>query len=263
VNDFIKENNKKQDEDLLVVSGLTVSFGGLTAVDGMDFKISDRGIRGVIGPNGAGKTTFFNAITGFVKAKAGSVLFKGEELLGLPTDTVAKRGIIRTFQNGGIFPEMSVIENVLTGYHRLCKSTIPGILLRSRYAIQEENDIIDRAIQYLETVGLSDIREQRAGDLSYGQQRIVEITRALFSKPTILFLDEPAAGLSSAEQQKLIDHLKRIAANPDQYIVLTDHSMMTICDFITVMNFGKKIGEGTPKEIQNNQGVIEAYLGRE
>ena len=265
--DSISGNHTKGNErEVLAIRGLTVSFGGLTAVDGMDFKIDNRAIRGVIGPNGAGKTTFFNAITGFVKPQAGQILFQGENILGLATHSIANKGIIRTFQNGGVFPEMSVIENVMSGYHRLYTSSISGIMLGRRNARKEEGEMIERAMLHLESLGLEEVMDKLAGDLSFGQQRLVEVARALFSKPKILFLDEPGAGLSAGEKATLVEILRETGQRKDQYIVLTDHSMdfiMTICDFITVMNFGRKIFEGTPEEIQNNSEVIDAYLGKE
>lgn len=265
--DFIRDSNIKGKEgEMLTITGLTVSFGGLTAVDGIDFRIDDRAIRGVIGPNGAGKTTFFNAITGFVKPQAGRILFQGQNILGLPTHSIANKGIIRTFQNGGVFPEMSVIENVMSGYHRLFTSTISGIVFGRRNARKEEAEMIDRARLHLDALGLAEVVDKLAGDLSFGQQRLVEVARALFSKPKILFLDEPGAGLSAGEKTTLVEILRETKQCQDQYIVLTDHSMdfiMTICDFITVMNFGRKIFEGTPEEIQNNTEVIDAYLGKE
>ncbi len=258
-------NAQGKEREVLTINGLTVRFGGLTAVDGIDFKINTRAIRGVIGPNGAGKTTFFNAITGFVKPQAGQILFQGEDILGLPTHSIAGKGIIRTFQNGGVFPEMSVIENVMSGYHRLFTSTIPAIMFGRRKARKEEGEMIERAMLHLRTLGLAAVVDKLAGDLSFGQQRLVEVARALFSEPKILFLDEPGAGLSSGEKATLVEILRETRQRQDQYIVLTDHSMdfiMTICDFITVMNFGKKIFEGTPEEIQNNAEVIDAYLGK-
>lgn len=264
--DSISDNSTKEIEgEVLAISRLTVRFGGLTAVDGMDFKINNRAIRGVIGPNGAGKTTFFNAITGFVKPQAGQILFQGENILGLPTHSIANRGIIRTFQNGGVFPEMSVIENVMSGYHRLFASSIPEIMFGRRNARKEESEMIERAMIHLKTLGFAEAADKLAGDLSFGQQRLVEVARALFSKPKILFLDEPGAGLSAGEKATLVEILRETRQGQDQYIVLTDHSMdfiMTICDFITVMNFGRKIFEGTPEEIQNNAEVIDAYLGK-
>ena len=265
--DSIRNNAREpNEEEVLTIRNLTVRFGGLTAVDGMDFTIDNLSIRGVIGPNGAGKTTFFNAITGFVKPQAGQILFQGESILGQASHSIARRGIIRTFQNGGVFPEMSVIENVMSGYHRLFTSSTVDIMIGRRKARREEIEMIEKAMVQLETVGLAGAADKLVGDLSFGQQRLVEVARALFSKPKILFLDEPGAGLSAGEKATLVDILRETRQRQDQYIVLTDHSMdfiMNICDFITVMNFGRKIFEGTPKEIQSNSEVIDAYLGKE
>ena len=265
--DSIRDNRRKPNqEDVLTIRKLTVRFGGLTAVDGMDFTIDSLSIRGVIGPNGAGKTTFFNAITGFVKPQAGEIFFQGESILGLPSHRIASRGIIRTFQNGGVFPEMSVIENVMSGYHRLFTSSTADIMVGRRNARREETEMIEKAMVQLESLGLAEAADKLVGDLSFGQQRLVEVARALFSKPKILFLDEPGAGLSAGEKATLVDILRETRQRQEQYIVLTDHSMdfiMNICDFITVMNFGRKIFEGTPGEIQSNSEVIDAYLGKE
>jgi len=267
VKDFTKDNRRMPNqEDVLTIRKLTVRFGGLTAVDGMDFTIDSLSIRGVIGPNGAGKTTFFNAITGFVKPQAGEIFFQGESILGLPSHRIASRGIIRTFQNGGVFPEMSVIENVMSGYHRLFTSSTADIMVGRRNARREETEMIEKAMVQLGTLGLAEAADKLVGDLSFGQQRLVEVARALFSKPKILFLDEPGAGLSAGEKATLVDILRETRQRQEQYIVLTDHSMdfiMNICDFITVMNFGRKIFEGTPGEIQSNSEVIDAYLGKE
>ncbi len=267
VKDSIRDNRRKPNqEDVLTIRKLTVRFGGLTAVDGMDFTIDSLSIRGVIGPNGAGKTTFFNAITGFVKPQAGEIFFQGESILGLPSHSIASRGIIRTFQNGGVFPEMSVIENVMSGYHRLFTSSTADIMVGRRNARREETEMIEKAMVQLESLGLAEAADKLVGDLSFGQQRLVEVARALFSKPKILFLDEPGAGLSAGEKATLVDILRETRQRQEQYIVLTDHSMdfiMNICDFITVMNFGRRIFEGTPGEIQSNSEVIDAYLGKE
>jgi branched-chain amino acid transport system ATP-binding protein len=267
VKDSIRDNRRKPNqEDVLTIRKLTVRFGGLTAVDGMDFTIDSLSIRGVIGPNGAGKTTFFNAITGFVKPQAGEIFFQGESILGLPSHRIAGRGIIRTFQNGGVFPEMSVIENVMSGYHRLFTSSTADIMVGRRNARREETEMIEKAMVQLESLGLAEAADKLVGDLSFGQQRLVEVARALFSKPKILFLDEPGAGLSAGEKATLVDILRETRQRQEQYIVLTDHSMdfiMDICDFITVMNFGRRIFEGTPGEIQSNSEVIDAYLGKE
>lgn len=250
---------------LLDVQQVSVKFGGLMALDRVDLRVETPGIRGVIGPNGAGKTTLFNAITGFVPVQNGSIRYEGEEIAGYEPHVVAGKGIIRTFQHVGIFPEMSVLENVMTGHYRLSQSSLLEIAFGLQRGIREEKEVKEKALRVLESVGLSGAYKSRTGDLSYGQQRLVEIARALISEPKLLLLDEPGAGLSSAEKEHLIFLLRKFSKHQSVHILLTDHSMdfiMGICDFITVLNYGKKIGEGTPKEIQENEEVIEAYLGR-
>lgn len=258
-------DKKNTDNTFFLVSELTVQFGGLVALKKVNMEVKEKGIKGIIGPNGAGKTTLFNAITGFVKAASGEIRYKGTNISGLEPHDIAKRGVIRTFQNGGIFHEMSVLENVMTGYHRLTRANLWEIALRIKAAKSEEGEIRNKALEILRNIKLSGLAEYRTGDLSFGQQRLVEIGRALISDPQLLLLDEPGAGLSSTERTDLVVLLKRISGEQGIYILLTDHSMefvMEICDYITVLNYGENIGEGTPKEIQENVKVIEAYLGK-
>ena len=257
--------NEENEQPLLLIDSATVNFGGLTALDHVDLRVEEKGIRGIIGPNGAGKTTLFNTITGFIKADAGEIKYKGESILGLHPHDIAKKGIIRTFQHSGIFPEMSVLENVMTGYNRLTEASLLEIVFRLNKAKSEERKIKKESLEMLETFNLLGFAEQRTGDLSYGQQRLVEISRALLSHPNLLLLDEPAAGLSSSERNDLNQLLQTISKEKGIYILLADHSMdfvMEVCDYITVLNYGKKIAEGSPKEIQQNEEVIEVYLGR-
>jgi branched-chain amino acid transport system ATP-binding protein len=258
--------NEDNGHPFLLVKGLTVEFGGLSALMNVHLEVSQGGIRGIIGPNGAGKTTLFNALTGFVKAAAGEVKYQGEEILGLRPHEIAKKGVIRTFQGGGIFSEMNVLENLMTGYHRLLESSLLEVAFRFRKNRSEARKIREKALRLLEALKLEDLAESLAGDLSFGQQRLVELGRALMSDPKLLLLDEPAAGLSSSERDDLIQLLNGIAGGNGIYILLTDHSMdfvMGICDYITVLNYGQVIGEGIPEDIQKNREVIEAYLGHE
>jgi branched-chain amino acid transport system ATP-binding protein len=265
VKNYTNKFHEGNGKPVLLLSRLTVKFGGLTALEDVDLEVKEKGIKGIIGPIGAGKTTLFNAITGFIKADSGEIQYKGESILGLHPHDIAKKGIIRTFQLSGIFPEMSVLENVMTGYHRLTKTSLLDIILRLRKAKAEERKIKEEALELLKTFNLLGLAQQRTGDLSYGQQRLVEISRALMSGVNLLLLDEPAAGLSSSERQDLNQLLRSISKERSIYILLADHSMdfvMDVCDHITVLNYGKKIAEGSPKEIQQNEEVIEVYLGR-
>jgi len=266
VKSYTRMSNEDNRHPFLLVKGLTVEFGGLSALMNVDLEVSEGGIRGIIGPNGAGKTTLFNALTGFVKAAAGEVKYQGEDILGLRPYEIAKKGVIRTFQGGGIFSEMNVLENLMTGYHRLLESSLLEVAFRFRKNKSEAKKIWGKALRLLEALKLKDLAESLAGDLSFGQQRLVELGRALMSDPKLLLLDEPAAGLSSSERDDLIQLLKGIAGGNGIYILLTDHSMdfvMGICDYITVLNYGQVIGEGKPEDIQKNREVIEAYLGHE
>jgi branched-chain amino acid transport system ATP-binding protein len=265
VKNYTGNLNKDNLQSILLLKDITVNFGGLTALDGVDLEINEKGIRGIIGPNGAGKTTLFNTITGYIKADEGEIKYNGEDLLGLPPHNIARKGIIRTFQLGGIFPEMSALENIMTGYYRKSKTNLLEVALRLKKGKSEEIEIREKALQIMEDFDLSDLAEQRASDLSFGQQRLVEIGRALMSDPELLLSDEPAAGLSSTERYNLIQLLKTISEEKGIYILLADHSMdfvMEICDYITALNYGKKIAEGKPQEIQQNKEVLEAYLGR-
>ena len=260
---------REQDKDkqpVLDVRNLGIDFGGLTAVDGFNITVGPTEISGLIGPNGAGKTTIFNLLTGVYQPTRGSVLINGIDIKGMPTHKVNRLGIARTFQNIRLFTDMTALDNVKVGMHHAIKCSFLSSLLHLPSYYKAEKKANEKAMELLDFMGLADVADVKAGSLPYGVQRRLEIVRALATNPSIILLDEPAAGMNPSETTERMHQIRRMRDTFHIAIFLIEHDMnlvMNVCEAIAVVNYGRLIAKGTPDEIRANPAVIEAYLGKE
>ena len=251
-------------EPLLKVQGVSVNFSGLKALANVTFDAHAGEVRAVIGPNGAGKTTLFNAISGYEESTEGTIYFKGTPIHGLAPHEIAIKGVRRTFQNGGLFPELTALENVLAGLHMHIDGSFLGIVMGLGEAREAEREGIARARRLLDLMDLGAIADQPVKDLSGGQQRMVEIVRTLATEPPLLLLDEPVVGLAPPMRDRMMEIIRRLAGEEGIGIILIEHIIdlvMSGSDVIVVLSSGEVIAEGTPDEIRQNREVLEAYLG--
>lgn len=249
---------------LLEIKELSIHFGGVKAVQEVTFSVEKGDFIGLIGPNGAGKTTVFNAVTGVVVPTKGTIYFDGRQLNGMRPDRISHLGIARTFQNIRIYPKMSALDNVAIGLDSHASYHTVSAMLGLPHVRRRDKEIRETCLEFLDQVGIVQYKDSETGSLPYGIQRKVEIARALATRPKLLFLDEPAAGMNTAESMELVSFLQTLHENTGIAIVLIEHHLevvMEVCKKIHVLNLGQMLASGTPKEIQNNQDVITAYLG--
>jgi len=249
---------------ILKVSGLCMRFGGLLAVNGVNLTVKEKQVVSMIGPNGAGKTTVFNCLNGFYQPTAGEILLDGDPIQGLPGHKIARKGVVRTFQNVRLFKEMTAVENLLVAQHQHLNTNFFAGLFKTPGYRKSEKEAMRHAAEWLERVNLTEVANRPAGTLAYGQQRRLEIARCMMTRPRLLMLDEPAAGLNPRETEGLKALIGQLRDEHGVTVLLIEHDMklvMSISDHIAVINQGAPLAEGTPEQIRNNPDVIKAYLG--